>query len=209
MKNSLKKVLLFGLFSLTFLGGWIVMMSCSLGSNSVPDIRTVYAGIAGFPAGTIASNNPVPINDLIIAENHAYNNYLNLEDLVTIPYQAGSHMYLQYGVSVFNCTDHDHLNAITTSNGHSAVGFTRDVRYGGTMWIQLVSQCEDDFDFDNMGDGTYFKGAQWYASNDFPTTPQNNIMIDQAFVTNCQYPGDRVIGAFEYGCGSDDVNHDD
>lgn len=205
MKRISKKVLWFGLLNLTLIMSWVVMMSC-FNNTPQPNNQTVYVG-----ANSLSGLSFTPTNSRIVdADNHAKNNYDDLEDLVTNPYSGNRKMYLQYGISVFNCTDHDHLGAISTSGSVSAVGFTTNTNNSGTMWLQFVSQCERDYDSNpNFGDGIYFKGTEWYGANSYPLTPQSNIDIDMTIITNCQYPWDRKSGATEYGCGSDDVNHND
>lgn len=206
MKKLSKKVLFFGFVNLMLIMGWVVMMSCFNNTPSVNN-QTVYVG-----ANSLSGLSLNLLNTAIMdADNHAKNNYDDLEDVVTNQYSGSSYMYLQYGINTFNCTDHDHTSAISTSSsGASAVGFTTDINSGGTMWLQFVSQCEDDNDPNpNFGDGIYYKGSQWYGANNYPLNPESNLEIDLTFLTNCQNPWDRVNGATEYGCGSDDVNYDD
>ena len=183
--------------------GWIITMSCFGGGiPDPPNYETIYAAPVAI-TGTIVwdTNNGA----LTTAETHAVLNTDDFEDMVTQTYWGFSHLYLQYGVSTSGCTDHDHLTAITNSNGVSAVGWDHDIQWSGTMWFQIVSQCEEDFDSDPNGEGAYWKGEQWYAAFDYPTTPKENIWLDMAFVTNCQFPQDIDPFADEYGCGEDDI----
>lgn len=165
-----------------------------------PLIKTIYAGIEGMVAYTSSNNGA-----LIAAQSHGFQYDSDLENLVSIPYSGNHHIYLEYGVSKVNCTDYDHLTAITEANGFSSVGFERNVGNSGTVWLQLVSQCEEDFDGDPNGNGVYFKGVQWYSAYNFPESPEQNIWIDQGYVTNCQYPWNAELGATEYGCGNNDA----
>lgn len=171
-------------------------------ASNPPQYSTIYASPIAITSPIAPSTNN---GALLAAETHA-NVYLNdLEDLVTQPYWGNSHLYLQYGVSTWNCTDHDHRTAIATSNGVSAVGWTHDVQWSGTMWFQIVSQCEEAFDSDPNGNGAYWKGEQWYVGFDYPLVPEKNIWVQNSYVTNCAYPQDINPSAREYGCGSDDI----
>ena len=203
MKIYFKKLLMVGGFYLTLLAGWIITMSCFVGGvPDPPQYETIYAGIEAI-TGTIVWDTDNAA--LTTAETHANLNTDDLEKMVTQTYWGFSHLYLQYGVNTWNCTDHDHLNAITNSNGASAVGWEHNVQWSGTMWLQVVSQCEEDFDNDPNGEGAYWKGEQWYAAFDYPTSPEKNLWLENAFVTNCQFPSDIDPFADEYGCGEDDI----
>ncbi len=173
------------------------------GGFEPPLYETIYAAPIAL-TGTIAfgTNN----SNLLQAESHASLHLDDLERLVTQAYSGDSHLWLEYGVSTWNCTDHDHLEAITVQNGISAVGWQHDVRYSGIIWFQIVSQCEEDYDFDSWGEGAYWKGEQWYPAYEYPVSPEENIWIDQAYLTNCQFPWDINPSATEYGCGEEDVN---
>ncbi len=203
MKKTFKKLLMItGCYSL-LLAGWVIAMSCFGGGIPDPPVfETIYAAPVAI-TGTIVWDTDVAA--LTAAETHAVLNTDDLEEMVTQSYWGFSTLYLQYGVSTTNCTDHDHLTAITNSGGVSAVGWMHDVQWSGTMWFQVVSQCEEDFDSDSNGEGAYWKGEQWYAAFDYPTSPEENIWLDQAYVTNCQFPYDIDPFADEYGCGADDV----
>ncbi len=114
-------------------------------------------------------------------------------------------MYLEYGVTSRNCSDHDHQAGIVEVNGIEAVRFTHDIWWSGSIWLQYVSQCENDFDSDPTGIGVYYKGTQWYPSFGYPTSPSRDIIIDVATLTNCQFPFFVTSGATEYGCGPGDA----
>lgn len=184
---------------------WLLLLPlffAAIPAPTPPQYETIYAApIAITSTIGFNTNNGA----LIAAEHHANSNINDLEDVVTQAYWGNSHLYLQYGVSTWNCTDHNHLTAITNSNGVSAVGWDHDVQWSGTIWFQIVSQCEEDFDSDPNGDGAYWKGEKWYAAFDYPTIPEENIWLDQAYVTNCQFPWNIDPFANEYGCGSNDI----
>ncbi len=137
------------------------------GGYEPPVLETIYASPVELTGSIAFSTNNL---NLLTAEDHAVANLDDLEDMVTHAYVGDHHLYLEYGVSTTNCTDHDHLEAITIQNGISAVGWEHDVRYPGTIWFQIVSQCEEDFDFNDFGDGAYWKGEQWYPAFQYPTT---------------------------------------
>ena len=151
------------------------------------EIERIYAGADAIIAGGTSAATP----ELFDAEDHAFRYFDDLEALATQTYtQAGDFMYLEYGVSTINCVDHDNnQGAIETAGSTSAVGFDHNVAFSGTVFLQFVSQCHEDFSGSvEVGDGIYFKGEQWYGPFDYPTTPRADILIDQAFDTQCPIP---------------------
>lgn len=203
MRHFLRKLLWFGIVNLTLIMGWVIMMSCFNNSPPAPNNQTVYAGVLTL-SGVSSSLSAGPINDANI-HAMAYSN--DMEYLVTTPYSGSSYMYVEAKVTSKSCADHDHIGPIARSgSGDYGIGVTVNTNNSGTLSLEFKSQCEQDFDSDPTGDGVYFKGTEWYAANNYPLTPQANIVVDVATLVNCQYPGDKKPGATEYGCGSNDAS---
>lgn len=203
MKHLLKKTLLFGIFNLVLVMGWIALASC-FNSTPAANNQTVYAGVLSV-SGLSGSLSAGPIRD---ADIHVQG-HDDLEHLVTTPYSlthGTSYMYIEAKVSSSSCADHDHIGSIVRSGstGDYAIGVTANISEGGTLSIELKSQCEQNGT--SMGDGVYYKGSQWFGANNYPLSPDDNIVVDVATQVSCQYAGDKKQNATEYGCGGNDAS---
>ena len=173
------------------------------GPIDIPEIETVYAGAVGVFGLPGQSIQPA-----INAEIHTQAFFDDVDELTSAEYNFGSDfMYLEYGVSTIFCTDHDNnRGAIEEFPGGSAVGFEHDVRFSGTVFLQFVGQCHDDFEGDSsVGDGAYWKGETWYPPRGYPTAPEADILLDMSFQTSCLLPFAAFPPASEYGCGQGDL----
>jgi hypothetical protein len=144
---------------------------------------------------------------ILNAENHVNLYCTEFDKLVGIRYWGNSNMYIEGGVSAFNCADHDHQSQISQNDdGIWSLSFEHNTYWAGTAWLQFNSQCEVEYDdngnYVGIQIGIYFKGEEFYGAGDYPLSHSEDIIIEDAILTDCSDP----FPAEEYGCGEDDAN---
>ncbi len=172
--------------SLMILGLVEIALACGRpGPPSPPVNETIFAGVENLSG---VSPFTFSANLTHLAYVHLLNEFNDETNLIATSYGTNEHLYAQYGVSTINCTDNSNLNAIqSTPAGIKAFGFGHDTQYSGAVFLQFASQCHNDGDIDDFGEGIWWKGTRFYQASDYPTTATDNIVIDFYAVVNCAY----------------------
>lgn len=175
----------------------IYMNFCGPGIPPPPEIETVYASPFILSVNNI---NPDPPNFLLESAETRLNIFFDdLEELMGDPYIGFDHLYCEFGVSTINCADRLNLLPISTSNGFSGAGFSHNVQFSGSIFLQYVSQCHTNPNNSNINEGVFWKGSEFHNAFDYPLVPNGNIIIDLVVVTNCTL----APAGEEYGCSFD------
>ena len=164
------------------------------------EIELVHVGANGMDPGDFSFSLP-SFGSLTAAAGHMTGNLNDFATLVGQTYLGRDFAYAEYGVSGIFCTDHDtNLNAIQTNARDQSFAFNHNVRWNGTVFLQLVTQCHAAGGPGN-GRGGWWKGEQWYAMRSYPVAPTQQIYLRFMEETRCRLP---VFPAEEYGCGPGD-----